>query len=54
VEKVQSVISGKGQSKHISSAPNQYATIQKLLEAVISMWPIPRLEDEDHQQQQLR
>jgi hypothetical protein len=36
--------------KHFFTAMNQYAIIEELLEAVFSMWSVPMLYNNDHQQ----
>lgn len=34
--------------KHVSTATNMHATVEELLEAVFSMWSVPRLCSEGH------
>jgi hypothetical protein len=53
VEKVEAVIARTWHGKHVSAARNQYARIEKLLEAMISMWSMPRILKKGQQQQQL-
>jgi hypothetical protein len=35
-------------SRHMSAATDTHATVEDMLEAVFSVWPVPRLYNEDH------
>jgi hypothetical protein len=43
VEKEEAVIPRQWHRKHVPTAMNQNVTIEELLEAIISMWNVPRL-----------
>jgi hypothetical protein len=50
VEKEEVAIATQSCGKHISAAINQHATTDELLEAVFSVWFVPRLYSKDQQE----
>jgi hypothetical protein len=47
MEQAEVAIAKQWHGKHVSTAVNQHATIEELLEAVFSMQSVPRLYSED-------
>jgi hypothetical protein len=53
VEEEKAAIAKQRRGKHVSIATNKYATIEELLEAVLSGRSTPRLYNEDHRDRRL-
>jgi hypothetical protein len=46
VEPEETAIAGQHHGKHMSAAMDTHATVEELLEAVFSVWSMPRLHGE--------
>jgi hypothetical protein len=50
MEQEEAAIARQRRGKHVSAATNQHATIEGVLEAVFSVWSVPRLYSEDQRE----